>query len=189
MRGAYSWLAERSHAHPLPFAESTACWPAQVLGLRFYGSPWTVPCGRDWAFQEPDTEEGLGRRFGAIPPEGARVAERLASAAHPLHTGPHADRRALSSGVDVLVTHQPPVGLGDAGGVGHPGSCMLLRRLEALAAPPLLHVFGHIHAGHGVHAHATLDRRGRFNHRKLDRRRRHQVTGPPPASSCAGRRL
>ena len=71
----------------------------------------------------------------------------------------------------MLVTHQPPVGLGDAGGVGHPGSCMLLRRLEALAAPPLLHVFGHIHAGHGVHAHATLDRRGRFNHRKLDRRR------------------
>jgi Icc-related predicted phosphoesterase len=107
------------------YIEDSAC---EVLGLRFYGSPWTVPCGRDWAFQEPDTEAGLARRFGAIP----------------------------SDGIDVLITHQPPLGIGDNGGVGHLGSSTLLQRLEALTTPPLLHVFGHIHAGHGVHTHAPL---------------------------------
>ena len=34
--------------------------------------------------------------------------------------------------------------------------CVTVDTSEAQAAPPLLHVFGHIHGGHGVHAHAAL---------------------------------
>ena len=51
---------------------------------------------------------------------------------------------------DILVTHGPPLGVGDVvkGGkaVGHEG---LRERVEVVR--PLLHVFGHIHEGYGVY--------------------------------------
>jgi Icc-related predicted phosphoesterase len=109
----------RCHVH---YLEDSAC---EVLGIRFYGSPWTIrpKSSRPWAFQlaESDDDQSLGGKFSAIP-----------------------DR------VDVLVTHQPPLGVGDGGDVGsHPGSAVLLRRV--LQTRPRLHVFGHVHSGHGVH--------------------------------------
>jgi Icc-related predicted phosphoesterase len=109
----------RPHVH---YLEDTGC---EVLGLRFFGTPWTVApkSGRPWAFQrgDDDADEALGGRFRSIP-----------------------------DGLDVLISHQPPLGVGDGGEAGaHPGSAVLLKR--ALAAKPRLHVFGHVHSGHGVH--------------------------------------
>jgi len=57
------------------------------------------------------------------------------------------ERQAVQvpSGVDVLVTHNPPHGSLDGGGSGH----VALRR-AAEAARPKLHVFGHIHGAAGT---------------------------------------
>ncbi|KAL1948695.1 hypothetical protein VTO73DRAFT_10501 [Trametes versicolor] len=52
---------------------------------------------------------------------------------------------AIPENTDILITHGPPLGHRDVAGVG----CRhLLARLWHVR--PLLHVFGHIHAGHGV---------------------------------------
>jgi len=101
------------------YLEDTAC---EVEGLRFHGSPWTTKFGRDWAFQRVDTEDeehGLGGKFSAIP-----------------------------EGIDVLVTHQPPLGQGDMCDSKRTGSRVLRERVKDTS--PLVHVFGHIHTGHGV---------------------------------------
>lgn len=91
-----------------------------VQGIRFYGSPYCTRFGRDWGFQASDVPEDLGKRYNGI-----------------------------LEGLHVLVTHQPPFGQGDKNTVDkRTGSHMLLERV--LTASPLLHVFGHIHTGHGV---------------------------------------
>ena len=43
-------LTERPRVH---YLEDSMC---EIKGLRFYGSPWTTRCGRDWAFQKLDSE-------------------------------------------------------------------------------------------------------------------------------------
>lgn len=54
----------------------------------------------------------------------------------------------MCRGIDILVTHGPPLGIGDRNANGeHCGCGDLIRRLET--APPRLHVFGHIHEGRG----------------------------------------
>jgi Icc-related predicted phosphoesterase len=99
----------------------------EACGVRFYGVPWCTRFGRDWAFQLKDTPEELGERYGLIPED-----------------------------VHVLVTHQPPFGQGDYNGCdARTGSRMLLERI--LAAPPLVHVFGHIHTGHGLSSREVAD--------------------------------
>ena len=96
-----------------------------MLGLRFYGSPWTSCVGESrWAFQAPESQ--LATTFSAIP-----------------------------DGVDVLVTHSPPLGVGDQGDGHRLGSASLLQRVEAVR--PLVHVFGHIHTGAGVFSHEGVD--------------------------------
>eukprot|EP00035_Acanthoeca_spectabilis_P030653 m.10313 g.10313 ORF g.10313 m.10313 type:complete len:338 (+) comp4300_c0_seq1:51-1064(+) len=59
--------------------------------------------------------------------------------------------------VDVVMTHQPPLGRRDAvdnAGKGHAGGCIALR--EAIEkARPAVHAFGHIHEGHGVSSDGT----------------------------------
>ncbi|KAK3284597.1 hypothetical protein CYMTET_7766 [Cymbomonas tetramitiformis] len=101
-----------------------------IEGLRFYGSPWTTKFGDHWAFQLPDTEDidhGLGGKFKSIP-----------------------------EGVQVLVTHQPPLGQGDHGdGNRRHGSRALLQRV--LEVEPLVHVFGHIHSGYGASKREDLN--------------------------------
>jgi len=51
--------------------------------------------------------------------------------------------RCIPKGVDVLITHDPPQGILDA---GH--GCQYLKQ-EVIAQLPRLHVFGHIHEAHG----------------------------------------
>lgn len=106
------------------YLEDSGC---EVQGLRFWGTPWTTRFG-NWAFQLPDSDDpefGLAGKFAAIPADGS---------------------------VDILVSHQPPLGQGDAHEAAHgKGSRTLLERV--LQANPLLHIFGHIHSGHGVSTH------------------------------------
>lgn len=98
----------------------------EVGGVRFYGAPWCTRFGRDWAFQLADTEEGLGAKYGLVPDDA-----------------------------QVLITHQPPLGQGDMNECDkRTGSRTLLDRV--LRAPPLLHIFGHIHTGHGVSSRGGL---------------------------------
>lgn len=59
--------------------------------------------------------------------------------------------RRIPAGIDVLVTHTPPYGVLDvpsSGGV-HLGCPHLRAELQRIQ--PRLHVFGHVHAGHGRH--------------------------------------
>lgn len=108
--------SETAHVH---YLQDSGC---QVQGVNFYGTPWSVRCGRDWAFQALDNDE-----------EGYGLAEKYA---------------AVPLGIDVLVTHQPPLGMQDMGDTTRQGSTMLAARVRDVK--PLVHVFGHIHTGHGA---------------------------------------
>jgi Icc-related predicted phosphoesterase len=55
----------------------------------------------------------------------------------------------IPTGIDVLVTHSPPDGLGDRSPVGHRAGCADLRARVAEVAPRL-HLFGHIHQDGGA---------------------------------------
>lgn len=55
----------------------------------------------------------------------------------------------IPAGIDVLVTHGPPLGHGDRTHDGrHVGCADLLAAVRRVG--PRLHVFGHIHEGHGI---------------------------------------
>jgi Icc-related predicted phosphoesterase len=80
------------------------------------------PWFQDWAFNLP--------RGKALPKRWERIPE----------------------GLDILVTHGPPMGILDRTAAGEHVGCEELRaRLAAMKAPPRLHVFGHIHEAHGIH--------------------------------------
>ncbi len=94
---------------------------ATLDGVRFWGSPIT-PRFHDWSFmREPGAD--IERHWAMIPQD-----------------------------TDVLVTHGPPHGLLDEvarpfGATEHAGCPSLLARVAAVR--PRLHVYGHIHEGHG----------------------------------------
>jgi len=60
-------------------------------------------------------------------------------------------RAAIPTGVDVVISHQPPAGILD-GGLGDPAL-----RKAILAATPRLHVFGHAHACRGYETHEGVE--------------------------------
>ena len=62
----------------------------------------------------------------------------------------------IPEGVDVLVTHGPPMGILDRVGNSHVGCADLAVAVARLA--PKIHVFGHIHSGYGQES----NRRTRF---------------------------
>lgn len=55
----------------------------------------------------------------------------------------------IPGGIDILVTHAPPAGILDQTPHGEHVGCADLRRVVE-RVKPRLHVFGHIHHGHGV---------------------------------------
>lgn len=96
---------------------------AEIAGFRVYGSPWT-PIFADWAF---------------MLPRGELLAERW---------------RQIPTDTQILITHGPPYGHGDLAPPNvsrYPRSVGCLELLHALQrVRPQVHVFGHIHQGHGV---------------------------------------
>jgi Icc-related predicted phosphoesterase len=70
------------------------------------------------------------------------------------HLGPTARQYAwaqIPAGVDVLITHGPPLGAHDRTYRGQHVGCPYLAE-AVLRVRPQLHVFGHIHEAHGVTA-------------------------------------
>ncbi|MER3631930.1 MAG: metallophosphoesterase, partial [Blastocatellia bacterium] len=98
---------------------------AAIDGLRIYGSPWQ-PRFFDWAFN---------RNRG---PEMAEVWSKI------------------PADIDILITHGPPFGILDEverpGGMENAGCEELLRKIAEIIhfGRLRLHIFGHIHAGHGT---------------------------------------
>lgn len=117
-----------------------------VEGLKIYGSPWQPEFG-GWAFNLKRDSIWLKEKWDAIPDD-----------------------------TDILVTHGPPYGIRDwvgrpGGGVERVGDKLLLDRV--LQVKPLIHVFGHIHAGAGYETYkngtvlvnaAACDERYRIKH-------------------------
>ncbi len=58
--------------------------------------------------------------------------------------------KMIPNGVDVLVTHGPPLGHGDRCQDGARAGCMELLSTIQLRVKPKYHVFGHIHEGYGI---------------------------------------
>lgn len=80
------------------------------------------PWFHDWAFNLP-RGEALAAKWAMVP-----------------------------EGIDVLVTHGPPMGILDRTAGGEHVGCEELRdRLARMSAPPKVHVFGHIHEARGIH--------------------------------------
>jgi len=58
--------------------------------------------------------------------------------------------KAIPEGIDILITHGPPLGHGDECVIGDRAGCYdLLQEIE-MRIKPKVHVFGHIHEGYGV---------------------------------------
>lgn len=99
----------------------------EVDGVQFWGSPIT-PRFFNWSFMR-DPGTSIEAHWNMIPEQ-----------------------------TDVLITHGPPHGIMDEvvrqnGDVENTGCPSLLSRVRAIS--PALHIFGHIHEGHGA-----LDREG-----------------------------
>lgn len=94
-----------------------------------YASPFQPEFG-DWAFGYRHSED----RFNI---EAAAGCTSIAEYPVP-------------EGVDIMMTHGPPYGILDQVGDGRPLGCKNLLR-AVRRAEPLVHCFGHIHEGYGVH--------------------------------------
>lgn len=56
--------------------------------------------------------------------------------------------QSIPQKADVLITHQPPLGVLDFDGIYHYGNADLLKKVEQIK--PKLHLFGHIHSAYGI---------------------------------------
>ena len=120
---------------------------AEVAGLALFGTPYVnlTPRRRAMTPDNPQRNEGFMR-------DDARLDELF---------------RDIPAGLDVLITHSPPLGILDAsvqyGGVVRPtpiaiGSVALRDHLRGMspAERPRLHVFGHEHDSRGVFVDEVL---------------------------------
>lgn len=64
--------------------------------------------------------------------------------------------KAIPDGTDVLVTHGPPLNIGDMTLRGEAVGCYDLRNEIFNRVKPKLHVFGHIHEGYGEYEEAGI---------------------------------
>lgn len=92
-------------------------------GMRIWGSPWTY-------------------RFNGMNPACAAFTKREI-------TQLMEQWELIPGDIDILVTHTPPLGILDKSHFGRFGCHHLYNRLKDLRQLKL-HVFGHIHAGHGI---------------------------------------
>lgn len=125
-------LAERlSAAGRVTYLQGSAI---EACGLRIFGTPWmALPTSEIYAHAAwclPDTSPALGDAYAAIP-----------------------------AGLDLLLTHTPPKGVLDGGGLG---SAALASAVAAKR--PRVHCFGHCHSSYGharsgdvLHVNAAID--------------------------------
>ncbi len=139
LRQALRWLAAHPHRHKVlvagnhdwAFAREPAAARALLGQVRYLEDASIVldgvtfygspwqPAYNDWAFNLP-RGAALAAKWQQIPP-----------------------------GVDVLITHGPPEGVGDRSGMDARAGCAeLLRRVREVA--PRVHLFGHIHQDGGL---------------------------------------
>ena len=87
-----------------------------------FGSPFTLdPFQNDWWAHKADFEEEMEQYMSN-----------------------------MQEGVDIVVTHSPPHGVGDLNmGKSHCGSKAVRQSVEK--QNPAVHVFGHIHEGRGIY--------------------------------------
>jgi len=131
--------------------------------LPFWDVLW-IAGNHDFVCQLPDWKpEGPGRylrdsatRVGGLSFYGTPWVPNLPSWAFHADDDELAKRCAAIPQVDVLISHGPPLGIGDrlARG-GHAGSIALLARLEQV--PPRVCVFGHIHEDPGSWRHGETE--------------------------------
>ena len=68
----------------------------------------------------------------------------------------------IPSNTDVLITHAPPFGIGDANTLitipreGHEGNPSLKHKLESLRSKVKYHIFGHVHVGRGNYLSTSI---------------------------------
>lgn len=127
--GNHDWLFQRQRARARELMPDSIDYledhSVVIDGVKFYGSPWQPAFG-GWAFNLERDGHELGEKWAAIPND-----------------------------TDVLITHGPPAGIGDlcpamnGRGLVHVGDGLLAA--ELVRVRPRLHVFGHIHEGHGEH--------------------------------------
>ncbi len=92
----------------------------RIDGISFYGTPWQPEFGDEWAFTLNEEAE-LRKKWQNIP-----------------------------TNVQILISHGPPAGILDFTVDGkHAGSTSLLAEIIQRIKPQL-HIFGHIHEGHGI---------------------------------------
>ncbi|MBX3289291.1 MAG: metallophosphatase domain-containing protein [Acidobacteria bacterium] len=134
--GNHDWLFELNNRFArLLLADSGIIYlqdsSTEIEGLKIYGSPWQ-PRFFDWAFN-------LMR--------GPELAEKW---------------RLIPEDVDILITHGPPNGILDEvprqWGIENTGCEELRKRVDDISANGKLklHVFGHIHCGHGRYEHNSV---------------------------------
>ena len=134
--GNHDWLFELNNRFArLLLADSGIIYlqdsSTEIEGLKIYGSPWQ-PRFFDWAFN-------LMR--------GPELTEKW---------------RLIPEDVDILITHGPPNGILDEvqrqWGIENTGCEELRKRVDDISANGKLklHVFGHIHCGHGRYEHNSV---------------------------------
>lgn len=103
-------------------------------GIKFWGSPIT-PQFNGWAFNRARTV-----RESVIYSRGRTMSYMLIK--------PHWDK--IPNDTDVLITHGPPDDILDRNAGGEKCGCVELRKAIERVKPDI-HLFGHIHEGHGEH--------------------------------------
>ena len=119
-----------------------------------------VPGNHEFALEEPRNQGAIANAIllvdSGVEVEGIRI---WGSPVTPLYGGAFgmsraADRKRhwarIPEGLDILVTHGPPLGILDHGPRSERREGCPELREAVLQARPRVHVFGHIHAGYGT---------------------------------------
>jgi predicted phosphodiesterase len=139
LKSAVAWIEGLPHRHKIviggnhdwALVEEPAAARALLAGVTYLEDAAATVAGLGW-YGSPWQPEFGGWAFN-------------------LRRGPEIDAvwARIPAGLDVLVTHGPPAGLGDLTITGTRAGCAdLLRRVQAQA--PRLHLYGHIHEDGGV---------------------------------------
>lgn len=124
-----------------------------------FEKPFLVPDDLTWKYlKDEEVCVGLGGGGVLLPKQRLRIygtpwVPNLRNwAFYGRHEFLEARAQAIPEGLDILITHGPPLGSADeVSGAGHVGDEPLRHRLMTMERPPKAVVTGHIHEGFGVY--------------------------------------